>query len=426
MPTLPVVTLAKDLRPAIGRGHPWIYQRGLRTPLPHGLVPGDIVQVVYRGAPVAIGMVEPGAAIAVRILARSFDGDGKGDDDGDAGTGTDTNANAADVGSAEWTAARAKQAGRLRMVHPALAGQDAMRLIHGENDLMPGLIVDVYNGLAVVAFDGAAARRFWHPRIAEVLAGLDAAGCHISAAWERPGRDRKGSGQAKGQVIRGRLPDGPVYINEAGARFEVDVRAGQKTGFFLDQRDNRLRVRELAADAEVLNLFCYTGGFSVHAALGGARRVVSVDSAAPAMACARRNFVLNQLPVDDHEFLAQDAFAVLDAFRAEGRRFDVVIVDPPSFAPSARAKPGALRAYHRLNRMAMAVTKPGGWLVAASCSSHISRDDWAGILARAAEQASVRVQLITMAGAAGDHPTLPGFPEGNYLKAAFAIVEHLA
>jgi 23S rRNA (cytosine1962-C5)-methyltransferase len=194
-------------------------------------------------------------------------------------------------------------------------------------------------------------------------------------------------------------PPRELVITEDDARFAVDVRAGQKTGFFLDQRDNRRTIRRHAAGQTVLNLFAYTGGFSLHAALGGAASVTSVDIAPPAIAGLEHNLALTGLPVSAHERVAADAFDFLTRAARQHRRWDLVIADPPSFAPSERARPAALAAYRKL----------------ASCSSHVTEADLLDQLAALVSDARP-LRLRASAGAASDHPMLPAFPEGRYLK----------
>jgi 23S rRNA (cytosine1962-C5)-methyltransferase len=393
----PVVVLAKDLRQRIQEGHPWLYDRALAR-LPPDLAAGALVRVAHAGQPVAVGFVDPGSPIAVRVLGLDPD----------------------DPLDHAWAAARAEQAARCRLADPRLAALDALRAVHGENDAMPGLVIDVYRDTGVVVFDGAAAAAFWLPRMDAVWHGLTAAGLALARLWARP--VRAAGTAAAGRSLRGDEPPAQILIDELGARFEVDVRVGQKTGFFLDQRHNRQLVRELSAGAEVLNLFAYTGGFSVHAALGGARRVTSVDIARPAIEAAQRNFGHSGLGVADHVFAVEDAFEFLARAGARGERFDVVIVDPPSFAPSERAKRRALRAYGKLDRLALDVVAPGGWLVSASCSSHVTGADMTAVLAAAAAGAGRRVRIVDIRGADRDHPVLPAFPEGSYLQALFAWV----
>jgi 23S rRNA (cytosine1962-C5)-methyltransferase len=221
--------------------------------------------------------------------------------------------------------------------------------------------------------------------------------------------------RSAGETLRGD-PPAEIVMNEDEARFVVDVRFGQKTGFFLDQRDNRRSVRRHAAGATVLNLFSYTGGFSLHAALGGATRVTSVDIAPPAIAAIAKNLELSGLPTDAHERVAADCFEFLTRSAAQKRRWDLVIVDPPSFAPSERAKVAAIRAYERLVRAALAVVEPGGRFVLASCSSHVTEAD---LLEMVASLPSPNLRLRQAAGAASDHPVLAAFGEGRYLKFLF-------
>jgi 23S rRNA (cytosine1962-C5)-methyltransferase len=212
-------------------------------------------------------------------------------------------------------------------------------------------------------------------------------------------------------------------MTEDEAKFGVDVRAGQKTGFFLDQRDNRRTVRRHAAGATVLNVFCYTGGFSLHAALGGATRVTSVDIAGPAIAAIEKNLAHSGLPADAHERVTADAFEYFARSKAQGRRWDLVIVDPPSFAPSERAKGAALKAYEKLATAGLSVVEPGGRFAFASCSSHVTEADLLGVISfaatRAANAGGPNLRLRIATGAASDHPVLPAFGEGRYLKFLF-------
>lgn len=200
---------------------------------------------------------------------------------------------------------------------------------------------------------------------------------------------------------------------------EVDVLLGHKTGLYLDQRENRRLVRGLADGRRVLNLFAYTGGFSVAAAAGGARRVVSVDVGRPLAAAASRNFGLNALPESLHHFVVADAFAYL---AEASERFDLIVIDPPSMAPSAAAVPGALRAYTRLNTLALGRAEPGALVLTCSCSSHVTQDHLLAVLRDAAAAARRTVRVVDVRGAGQDHPVVPGFPEGRYLHALLAHV----
>jgi 23S rRNA (cytosine1962-C5)-methyltransferase len=220
---------------------------------------------------------------------------------------------------------------------------------------------------------------------------------------------------SEARVVRGTL-GGEVEIKEHGRRFLVDILRGQKTGFFLDQRENRDRVGALAHGRSVLNLFAYTGGFSVAAALGGAKRVTTVDVAAPAVEAARRNFALNGLAAESHEFVAVDVFDLLADLATQPPRFDLIVLDPPSFAASRKMVPRATKAYEKLNELALRALPPGGWLATASCSSHVREADFLAILGEATRRARRNATIASIDGAAADHPIRLGFAEGRYLK----------
>ena len=383
---LPVLQLIKPLRDRIRAGHPWLYDRAL-APLPSSIVPGELVTIADAEGEIALAFADPASAIRARLLA-------------EPGTRLD----------AAWTLARAEAAAARRTRDPVLAGCTGRRLVHGEGDACPGLVVDLYDTTAVIVFDGSAAAAFWRPRLTDVLAGLERGGQVIEHAWLRGERRRTAGATSAGEAVRG-APPAELVISEDEARFAVDVRAGQKTGFFLDQRENRRAIRRHAAGQTVLNLFAYTGGFSLHAALGGATRVTSVDIAPPAIAGLEHNLALSGLPADTHERIATDAFDFLARAAKQGRRWDLVIADPPSFAPSERARPAALAAYRKLAAAALAVTEPTGRFALASCSSHVTEAD---LLEQVAGLAPLRLRAV--AGAASDHPVLPAFPEGRYLK----------
>ncbi|RME12126.1 MAG: class I SAM-dependent rRNA methyltransferase, partial [Ardenticatenia bacterium] len=217
-----------------------------------------------------------------------------------------------------------------------------------------------------------------------------------------------------------------VQIEENGLRFWVDLWEGQKTGFYLDQRENRQRIGRLAAGKRLLNCFAYNGGFSLAAALGGARFVESVDVAANALEDARRTFALNGLDPDAHAFTRADVFDLLEQYAREGRTFDVVVLDPPSFARSKNQRHKAIRAYTRLNALALNLIPPGGLLVSSSCTAQVSHADFLNMLATAAAKAGRRLRILHDAGQPLDHPVPPHFPEGRYLKFVIAHVADVA
>lgn len=305
----------------------------------------------------------------------------------------------------------------MRSSDAQLSGTNAYRLFHGENDFLPGLVVDMYDGTAVASFDGAAAHALWTKHLGALLEGCGDAGVRVDRVWARPLRKTGGTGS----LLFGDDPATSIPIDEHGARFEVDVRRGQKTGFFLDQRENRRLVGRLSGGANVLNLFGYTGGFSVHAVLGGAKKVTTVDSAGPAIESARRNFEINGLDPTDQIFAAVDVFEYMRGLGSA--RFDIVVCDPPSFAPSKQARGKALRAYRKLNTAAMARVLPGGLLMSASCSSHITSGDMLDVVASAARECKRAARVQQIRGAGSDHPIRPEFPEGQYLKFLVVYVD---
>jgi len=394
---LPRVVLRKRLGRAIRGGHPWIYRDALAASA--RIADGSVVLVVGAdGRPLARGFWDANSPIAVRVL--SSDGD-------------------LDVGREIDLRIAAALARRLDAIDRGET--DAFRWIHGEADALPGVHVDLYGTALSIRYDGGGARAFYGELPAQLRATAQKAGLTVEAILER--RPRGGRDDADGErtlALYGSAPDGEIEIRESGLRFGADLRRGQKGGLFLDQRENRALVRTLARDRRVLNLFGYTGGFSIYAAAGGARATTTVDVAAPAIAAARRNFERNRLPVTDARFAAEDAFAFLTRAAAAGEQFDLVISDPPSFAPNKRALETGLGAYRRLHRLCAAVTAPGGILCAASCSSHIRKDAFLATVRDGAREAGRRAQVREVRGAALDHPVVPQFPEGDYLK--FAVI----
>jgi 23S rRNA (cytosine1962-C5)-methyltransferase len=399
MKSLPRVTLRKRLSRAIRGGQPWIYRDALAaTPR---LADGALVLVAEGdGRPLARGFWDAQSPIAVRVL-------------GDAAE--------LDVGGEIDRRIADALARRLAVIDRART--NAFRWIHGEADLLPGVHADLYGHALSFRCDGAGARAFYRDLPDRLRAAARAASLPIDAIVERRPRGKGDQdGDEGARVVFGALPDGELEVRENGLLFGADLRRGQKGGLFLDQRDNRARVRDLARDRRVLNLFGYTGGFSVYAAAGGARETTTVDVAAPAIAAARRNFERNALSLDAlrARFAAEDAFRFLERAAAAGERFDLVISDPPSFAPNRRVLATGLAAYRRLHRLCAAVTAPGGILCAASCSSHVGQDAFVATVRDGARDAGRRAQIVEVHGGALDHPVVPQFPEGDYLK--FAVV----
>jgi 23S rRNA (cytosine1962-C5)-methyltransferase len=289
---------------------------------------------------------------------------------------------------------------------------DAMRLVHGESDGLPGLVADRYGDTVVVQVLSAGAERwraFWGP----ALARLTGARC-VYERSDAEVRSLEGLPHRVGAMV-GTAP-AHARIVEDGIAYDVDVVRGQKTGFYLDQRDNRALAAALARDAEVMNAFCYTGGFSLSALRGGAKRVVSLDTSEEALSLARHNASINGLDASNAEWIPADVFAQLRKFRDQGRKFNLIVLDPPKFAPTEKHVPNAARAYKDINLWAMKLLAPGGHLLTFSCSGAVSPDLFQKIVAGAAADARVDMQIRRHLGAALDHPVSIHFPEGEYLK----------
>ena len=384
----------------LGRGHPWVWRDAIGRGL-DGASAGEEVQILGPdGTPAGRGLADPGSPIAVRRWTRRRE----------------------PIDAALWRS-RALRACDRR--DPMFVGEktDAFRVLHGEGDRMPGFVVDRYGAVAVARADGPAAAA----RMGELA---DALWPSLEARGVRTLVLRAGVKGEKPtfEVLRGIPPPDTVEVMEHGVPFVVDLARGQKTGAFLDQRDNRHRVGELGRGRRVLNLFSYAGGFSLHAALGGATHVTSVDIASAAHATAQASFRAAGVEPGAHAFVTAEVSAFLEAAVARGQQWDLVISDPPSFAPSEKALPRALSAYRSLHGACARVLAPRGILCAASCSSHVdpatflsTLDDAAlGEGAEGAEGADRELTLLELRGAGLDHPTLPAFPEGRYLK--FAIL----
>jgi 23S rRNA (cytosine1962-C5)-methyltransferase len=290
---------------------------------------------------------------------------------------------------------------------------DAQRLIHAESDGIPGLIIDRYNDVFVLQ-SLTAGSEFWKETIAEIL--IEETG--IQNIYERSDADVRELEGLKPMIgiLRGTIPDPRIRINEYNLYFNVDIQHGHKTGFYLDQRANRHRVGEFAKDRDVLNCFCYTGGFSIHALANGAKSVLSVDSSADALAMLEENIALNHLPADRHTTLEGDVFQLLRKFRDGNRSFDLIILDPPKFAPTAAHAEKASRAYKDINLLAFKLLRHGGILVTFSCSGGIDAALFQKIVASAALDAGTDATIIEHLSQDGDHPVSLHFPEGAYLK----------
>ena len=377
----PKVMLRRSLEASIRGGHPWVFRDAIK-PFPKTLKTGDVADLVAAdGSFVARGVVEVGSPLAFRAWTLDLN----------------------QVVDSELLTTRLTRAHAVRRaVLPA--DVTGYRLCHGENDHIPGLHCDMYGNIASLRTDGGLGAA-WEARFVNAVKKV----AHPDAIVVRNTRDKAP------RVVHGTLPD-EVVISEGERRFRVDLMQGQKTGFFLDQRENRDRVASISAGLRVLNLFSYTGGFSVAAALAGARRVVSVDIAAPAIASARDNFILNGIDPAPHGFEAADVFDVLEALSQKGPEYDLIVLDPPSFARSRKTLERGLRAYTALNTMAFKCLPPGSLLATASCSSHVTSRDFLDMVTASAIAAHRDTTVLGVYGAGMDHPTRLGFPHGQYLK----------
>ena len=318
----------------------------------------------------------------------------------------------------EFFRKRIKSAIELRQLSKAESHTNAYRLLHGESDGMPGFVVDRYKDLLVLQ-STTAGSDFWKEIVADIL--VEETG--LQNIYERSDvdvRELEGLKPITG-ILRGTIDGLRLTINEYVLKFQVDIEHGHKTGFYLDQRHNRHRVGKFAEGRDVLNCFCYTGGFSIHALANGAKSVLSVDSSADALSLLEENITLNNLPADRHTSLEGDVFQLLRKFRDANRSFDMIILDPPKFAPTAAHAEKASRAYKDINLLAFKLLRHGGMLFTYSCSGGIDAALFQKIIASAALDAGVNATIIEHLSQGSDHPVSLHFPEGAYLKGLVCV-----
>lgn len=293
---------------------------------------------------------------------------------------------------------------------------DALRVIFGEADGFPGLVVDWYGGKDghLVCQIQSAGVEAWKVPIVQAL--IAESGCpNVYERSDASVREREGLPLVTG-TLAGREPDEETAITENGVRYAVDIKTGHKTGFYIDQRDNRRLVQENADGREVLNCFCYTGGFSLAALKGGAKSVISIDSSGEALAVGRRNMTLNGFDAGKAQWMDADVFKTLRSLREQGKSFDLIVLDPPKFASSPDHVERAARAYKDINLLGFQLLREGGLLFTYSCSGAISADLFQKIVAGAANDAKVDARILRRLSAGADHPMTTSFPEGEYLK----------
>ena len=374
----PTLELPAFLEASLGAGHPWVYRD--HVPKELRAAPGSVFHI-RAGAFSGYALWDSSSQIALRVYSTR------------------------EPPNPGWLAERVRMAWELR---EPIRGQrtDAYRWIFGEGDGLPGISVDLYGPFAVVVVYAEGLEKLVEWLLPALRSTTDLRGI----VEKRRGED------AGLHLLWGREPPRELVVEEHGVRFLVDLFAAQKTGLFLDHRENRRFIGALAGGRRVLNLFSYTGGFSLHAALGGATQVTSVDIAAGAMDAAQRSFGLNGLDPDAHEFEVGDVFEFLERARARHFHWDLVICDPPSFARNKAQLKAALKAYTRLNAAGLRVTESGGLYAAASCTSQVGPEAFRQTLATAAERANRRFQIIHDIGQPMDHPVMVQHLEGRYLK----------
>lgn len=370
-------------------GHPWVYRTDIDV-IRGPATPGDVVLLEnHRGKPLGLGYYNPLSFIAVRFLT----------------------SNPEETIDTAFFARRIERALEIRLRLFKDGATDAFRVVFAEADLLPGLIVDKFGTLLVVQFLTLGMEKRRH----EVLEALKEV-LHPEGIYERSDvevRKKEGLEERTGWLYGG--GDTKILIHENGIPFFVDVARGQKTGHFLDQRENRKALSRYVQGARILDCFTYTGGFGIHAAVFGAREVVGIDVSEWAVAVAWENARFNGVE-EKVRFAVADVFDALREFCRKREFFDLVILDPPAFVKGKEALEGALRGYKDINLFAMRLLPPGGILVTASCSHHMSEDLFLEVLESAAHDAKRRLQVLERRGQAQDHPVLLGYPESFYLK----------
>ena len=400
-----VVLKRNRARPVL-QHHPWVFSGAIER-TEGEVADGDVVEVRDAGRNwLARGYLNRRSQIAVRLLTWRQD---------------------EPIDRAFWRR-RLEQAVAARQSLADDPTTTAYRLVHAESDYLPGLVVDRYDDWLVVQFLTLGMERHRDEVVTALVDLLAPRGIHERSNVEA--RTKEGLEKQTGPLW-GEEPPELVEVMENGHRFLVDVRQGHKTGFYLDQRENRARLPAFCEGAEVLDVFAYSGGFGIYAAAGGpsaslragAARVTLVESSAPALGLARRNFALNGFERRSVEYVEGDVFSVLRGYRAQGRRFDVVVLDPPKFARSEQEVKRAARAYKDVNLLAFQLLRPGGILFTFSCSGAISADLFQKIVFGAAVDAEREAQIISHLAQGADHPVALTFPEGAYLKGLIVRVQ---
>ena len=394
------VRITNDALRHVRSGHPWVYDQAI-TSTSHDGAPGDLAVIFDADRKfAAIALFDPASPIRLKVLHQ-----GK----------------PVTVDRAFWTTTLSTAIAR-RATLSASGDTTGYRVVNGENDGMPGFVLDRYDRTLVMKLYSG----IWVPHLADIIAAIDEL-MHPESLVLRLARNitlEALHGLEEGDALIGVCPTDPVLFLERGLTFEADVVHGQKTGFFLDQRDNRALVGTMTRDARVLDVFASTGGFSVYAAAGGATEILAVDLSEPTLAAAARNLAHNsrrsEVAACRFKPIVADAFREMDRLAHQGQRFDVVIIDPPSFAQRQFEVDRAISAYSKLTDLGVRLVKRGGLLVQCSCSSRVTADDFHSTVSHSAARANRPLDELRRTGHAVDHPVT--FNEGSYLKAVFARV----
>lgn len=375
----------------VRNGHPWIFSGAIKSD-PKNAEPGDLVDVLDSDKQfIARGYYNPSSQIRVRVLTRD----------------------PYQMITHEFFKERIEQAIRRREFVTRDGSTTGVRLVAHESDLLPGLVVDRYGDWISFQIVTAGMER-WRDSIIKILREA----CNPAGMMERSDeavREKEGLVQRK-EILFGTIPPEGILFLENGMKLFADIENGHKTGFYLDQRDNRKIIGEYSSGLSVLNCFSFSGGFSVAAKQNGATQVINVDESEPALQVAKRNLDINQLKNSPEEFIRADVFKYLRELKAKGETFDMVILDPPKFVTSSAQIDRACRGYKDLNLIGMQLLKPGGLLATFSCSGLITRDLFQKVIFGASVDAGVEMQIVRHLSQAEDHPTLLSFPESLYLK----------
>ncbi|MDO4867529.1 MAG: class I SAM-dependent rRNA methyltransferase [Clostridia bacterium] len=384
------VTLRKTRETRVRGGHPWIYSSEIEK-VEGAFENGDIVDVAdFRGKFIGRGFYNPQSQISLRVLTRN-------DEPCDR----------------EFFARRIRDAWEYRKL---LCDPNSCRLIYSESDFLPGLVVDKFGDILVLQ-----SLSLGIERIKDMLCDLLMEIVEPAGIWERsdvPVRRLEGLEQTTG-LLRGEVPD-QVDMVENGIHFLVDVKNGQKTGFFLDQKQNRAAMAPFCRDARVLDCFCHNGSFALHAAKYGAKSVLGVDISEEALEVARENAQINGF--ENVTFEAHNCFDLLRVLTDRGEKYDLVILDPPAFTKNKAAVQSAIRGYKEINLRGLKLVRPGGFLVTCSCSQHVLPEMFQDIVNQAARDAKKRIRLVEFRTQGYDHPILPQSVETKYLKTMFIQV----